>query len=289
MKTLSRSSAIVAFLLASPAFAGGLEPAAAAADELAELDGVVAQADDEDDDEEQTPLPPEAANYRNLNRAAYDQLLYSTGFDADALAACGEETDVRIRERSVTRRVPFTLYVLPDGGLRAEYTGEEAEDDDEATIAECVGDAMADMELNDAPEELRESKYRYIWYDANFYPRRRTRHAEIISLYTLSGVSAAVGVGAFIAARNDEADAEERLAAVVDGEDMTVAQTNASERPDRFRAAGFAMVGVSVASFVGATLLQTANRNIERRENPVLVFSPGSPTGDLGFTLSSQF
>jgi hypothetical protein len=36
-------------------------------------------------------------------------------------------------------------------------------------------------------------------------------------------------------------------------------------------------------------VLYSGNRNIEGRENPVLVLSPGSPTGDLGFTLSSQF
>ena len=253
----------------------------------------------------------DSIHYRFLSRLEYERFKEETGFDVGALMSCRDPETVGRRERAVTNRVPFELRIDDEGGLVVEYLGEEndtegedaedegddsggddsegdgdAEEEEPVTIQGCIDDALEEMELEEISEEYFASKYRYTYYDSTYYARRRMRHGEITGLYTLSGISAAVAVGSLIAARNDDAEREEMLATI---SEESYEYENISNRALRFRRAGWSMVGVSVASFVGATLLHRANRDIESRENPILVLSPGSPTGDLGFTLSSQF
>lgn len=268
MITATRTFALIATLfLASTALADDAEGTEEATEE-----------------EEPLPeLPSDAGDYRYLSRIEHEALLDATGFDPDALMGCRDEEDTRIRERAVTNRIPYTLYTLPDGGIFVQYDGD---DDEDGEIAECLLEETVDMEASDVPEELRNGRFRYTWYESTYWPQRRMRHAEIIGLYTLSAVSAGVGVGAFVAARNDDSEMEDRLAGVPEG---SPAATHIEERPDRFRAAAWSMVGISAVSFVAGTLLYTKNRDIESRENPVLVLTPGSPTGDLGFTFSGRF
>ncbi len=225
-------------------------------------------------------LVPSSVRYRFMSREEFFRFEDATGLDTSAFMSCRDADEAGRRERMVTNRIPLEITVAMDGGVAVEYS----EEDEDGEIQECIDEELENMELEDTPAELAGSRFRYIFYDDNYYPRRRTRHSEIIALYTLSGVSAAVGIGSFIAARNDDSEREELLETVGSNE-----YDNISNRATRFRRAGWSMVGISVVSFVSGTLLHTRNRGIERNENPVLVLSPGSPTGDLGFTFSSQF
>ncbi len=254
---------------------------------LALLAAAPALASDDSDDETETvpaPAPPaDDSAYRFLSYPEIVELERTLDFDAGALADCRDENeDVRRRERTVTNRLPYTLYVLADGTLTARYTGD---DDADGEIQECLLEEIGDMELEPADASLANARFRTVGYEHNYYDRRRTRHAEVIALYTLSGVAGAVAIGSFVAADADSREFEERS----QGSSPSAGLARLEDRPDRFRAAGFAMVGVSVVSFVTGTLLNSANRRIENAENPVLVLSPGSPTGDLGFTFSSRF
>jgi hypothetical protein len=227
-------------------------------------------------------LVPDVVRYRFLSREEFLSFEEVTGFDGDEFLSCRDGDTEGRRARLVSNRVPLEITLTSGGDLLVRYTDE----DEDGSIQECVDETLADMELEETPAELVGSRYRYIFYDDNYYSRRRMRHGEIVALYTLSGVSAGVAIGSFIAARNDDAEREEILSTVVED---SYDYDNVSNRALRFRRAGWSMVGLSVASFVGATLLYSGNRDIEGRENPVLVLSPGSPTGDLGFTLSGQF
>jgi hypothetical protein len=227
-------------------------------------------------------LVPDAIRYRFMSREEFFRFEDATGLNATEFLSCIDGEDAGRRERLVTNRIPLEITVAADGGLTIMHT----EEDEDGSIQECVDDELDGMELEETPAEFAGSRFRYIYYEDNYYSRRRTRHSEIIALYTLTGISAAVGVGSFIAARQDDAEREELLSFSVEG---TPEYDNLAQRATRFRRAGWSMVGVSVVSFVTGTLLYTRNREIENSENPVLVFSPGSPTGDLGFTLSSQF
>lgn len=227
-------------------------------------------------------LVPDAIRYRFMSREEFFRFEEATGLDATEFMSCRDADDAGRRERLVTNRMPLEITVAGDGGVAIAYS----EEDEDGEIQDCIDEALEDMELEDTPAEFASTRFRYIFYDDNYYARRRTRHSEVIALYTLTGVSAAVGIGSFIAARNDDAESDELLGTLREG---SPEYDNLDQRATRFRRAGWSMVGVSLVSFVGGTLLHTRNRQIENNENPVLVFSPGSPTGDLGFTLSSQF
>lgn len=235
------------------------------------------------DDAPARVLPESALQGRFLQDVEFTRFTVETGFDVDALTSCRDaDVEAGRRQRVVTNTVPFTLFVLEDGSVYVRYDGD---DDEDGEIQECLLEKLDDMELGTAPDSMAGSRYRHMWYDSTFRPQRRMRHGEIIALYTLSGVSAGVAIGSFVAARADDREADERVVGVAG----SPAVTHIEQRPDRFRAAGWSMLGVSLASFVGGTLLYTSNRDIENRENPVLVVSPGSPTGGLGFTLSGRF
>lgn len=299
---------------AEPAAATEVAPAAEADDaeaEAAEPDDAEAEAA-----EPQATLPGPLAieavvdapllasfQYRFLTRLEFERFEEETGFDATSLMSCREADSAGRRERMVTNRLPLDITITQDGDVVVEYTGEDdelsADDEDDAgdegssegdgedlSVQGCIDDKLEEMELDEVPGDLRGSRYRYTYYDSTYFARRRTRHGEITALYTLSGVSAAVAVGSLVAARHDDAEREEILSTVPED---SYQYENVSNRALRFRRVGWSMVGVSVASFVGATLLHRSNRDIEGRENPILVLSPGSPTGDLGFTLSGQF
>ena len=240
---------------------------------------------------------PDAVRYRFLTRTEFRRFEEETGFDGMSYLACRDADDARNRQRLVTNRIQLDITLTSDGEVQVVYAGDDGDaaaaadadaddDDDGLSTQECVSETLEDAELEETPEDLKGTRYRYTFYDHNYYGRRSMRHAEVVALYTLSGASAGVAVGSFIAARNDDAEREEILSTVVED---SYEYDNVSNRALRFRRAGWSMVGLSVASFVGATALYSGNRNIEGRENPVLVLSPGSPTGDLGFTLSSQF
>lgn len=241
---------------------------------------------DEDEESVPAPAPPgdsTAYRYQTLDeQLAIDAL---SGFNHGALLDCRDgvdDDDIGRRERMVTNHVPYTLFVLDDGTLTARYEGG---DDPDGEIQECMLEEIGDMDLEPVPAELTQTRAGLHIYDDNYYDRRRQRHAEIIALYTLSGVAGGVAIGSFVAARADDRELENRDTFTASGP----GRARLEDRPDRFRAAGWSMVGVSVVSFVAGTMLHTRNREIESNENPVLVFSPGSPTGDLGFTFSSRF
>lgn len=243
-------------------------------------------AEETTDEEEATPAPapPEdLSSYRFLSYPEEQALERAIEFDGNAFLDCRDGLeDVPRREREVTNRVPFTLIVLADGTVTARYDGD---DDADGEIQECLLEELGDMELEPADSAYASSRYRWRFYDHNYYDRRRTRHAEMIALYTLGGVTAGTAVGMFVAAGNDEDDMDERTAGISPGP----ALDRLEDRPRRFRTAGYVMTGVSVVSFVSAAILTVKNRQIENAENPVLVLSPGAPTGDLGFTFTSRF
>jgi hypothetical protein len=198
------------------------------------------------------------------------------------LTKCVDETEPEMRQRLVTRYAPLQVTVDDAMAVHVTYRG----DDPDGEVQSCIDEALEEMELEEVPSEYAGFDCTFHSYTDNYYQRRRMRHGEIIALYTLSGVSAGIAVGSFVAARNDESELSSRLEGVAAD---SPSRRNITQRADRFRTAAWAMTGVSIASFVAGTLLYSANRDIEDRENPVLAFSPSAPGTQLGFSLSGQF
>ncbi|MCB9506598.1 MAG: hypothetical protein H6700_10190 [Myxococcales bacterium] len=242
--------------------------------------------------------------------AQFEMLLDAAGVNIDAFVECGtaEEDDDRKHEWRAPRGVDsidvVRFEVLEDGTLGAAYILDfltQATSD--ADIDQCVDEALAklvscdedDLDCDpDAPRpdvsELAAqlgiaagSHFSTDVYGYNYADRQVARRGFVIGLYTLSVATAASGVGAFVAARHDDSDLAD-----LDLGSSNGAQ-NLRDRPDRFRRAAWSMVGVSLTSFVTATLLNERHRDIERRENPTLVVAPGAEGADVGLTLTTRF
>lgn len=232
--------------------------------------------------------------YRTLSGAEYDRLQRETGFDGGELLDCVAEEEPGRRERMVTRVLLYSLFVEQDGTFRIEYRGDEENDadpDDDQSVQECIEEKLAEQQegedatMEPAPEEFRGGRYTWTWYSDNYHSQRIKRHGEIIGLYTLSGVSLGVGIGALVAAGNegDRSDQD------IQSEEVQQAESGRS-REQRFRRAGWTMIGVSTVAFIGADILLVRNRRIERDENPWWASTaPVGPQGSLGFSYATRF
>lgn len=230
------------------------------------------------------------ANYRPLTSTEARSLERLVNFNRSAVLGCVESAEVGRRERAVTQRMPFMITLDGEGVFGVRFTGEEEIDatpDDGKTVQECVDTIVEGLEYEEVPAEYRNSRYSWIIYDDTYFTQRRKRHSEIIALYTLSAVSLGSGIGALVAAGNDREDADEPSTTSLDA--GAVDRNTFDERADRFRIAGWTMIGVSAASFIGADILLIRNRRIERNENPYFAASPVGPNGSLGLSFSGRF
>ena len=234
--------------------------------------------------------PPPMAGLRSLDPTESRTLERLVDFETGALMACVVTTETGRRERAVTQRMPFMVTVDAEGVLAVRYTGEEDNDatpDDGKTVQECVDAIVATLEYDDVPQAYRSSRYSWSLYNDTYLTQRRKRHSEIIALYTLSAVSLGSGIGALVAAGNDRDDAAAPSVTSLDAGEVD--RNTFDERADRFRIAGWTMIGVSAASFIGADILLIRNRRIERNENPYFAASPVGPNGSLGLSFSGRF
>ncbi|MFT6629048.1 MAG: hypothetical protein ACJA1R_002322 [Flavobacteriales bacterium] len=229
---------------------------------------------------------PQLDSYRSLSGAEFRALERVSGFDAGDLLGCVEGAELGRRETWIEQRVPFIVLVDGEGVLTVRYTGEEDVDatpDDDESVQGCMDEKVEEQELEPLDDDrFTLSNYSWIWYDATYASMRRHRHSEIIALYTLSGVSLGTGIGALVAAGNDNSSAGS-------GNDGSDFSSSRSDRSRRFKRAGWTMIGVSAVSFIAADILLIQNRRIERRENPYWAAAPVGPDASLGFSLSTRF
>lgn len=241
---------------------------------------------------ETSPTRLQYDSYRTLSGAQYREFERLSDYDSSPLLACVEDEgeDFGRRERGVTQYLPFRVIIDEAGALTVRYEGDgenDATPDDDETIQDCIDEIVEGQEIEDVPEQFWGSTYRWTYWNDNYLTQRRKRHSEIIALYTLSAVSLGTGIGALVAAGNDRDEASERANVSLDG--PTGSGNALNDRADRFRIAGWTMIGVSAVSFIGADILLIRNRRIERAENPYFAASPVGPGGSLGLSFSGRF
>ncbi len=258
-------------LAAAPALAQEVD-AAAPTDELSGAEDVDAETEGAD-----APAHTERT-YRYISSSEWRRLDAMIDFDQAVMSGCTEAAESGPRERAVTNITRYRFFVWEDG-YEILYTGD---DDLDGEIQTCLEEELEELELDDPPAEFAGSAFNWTVYEDTYYTQRRKRHAEIIALYTLSGVSLATGVGSLVAANREANDADEQPGSAI-------GMQNREDREDRFRRAGWSLIGISIASAIGGDILFFRNRAIERDENPMLGVAPVSPTGGLGLTLSSRF
>ncbi len=229
-------------------------------------------------------------NYRTMSGSEYRDFARHHDIDLGSFMSCVDSTETGRRERAVTARMPLVVQVDGEGVVSVRYTGEEDNDatpDDDETVQDCVDGKVEGAEWEPVEEQFHLSQYSWIYYDDNYFTQRRKRHSEIIALYTLSAVSLGTGIGALVAAGNDRDDASDDSDFSLQAGDPDRSSLN--ERADRFRIAGWTMIGVSAVSFIGADILLIRNRRIEQAENPYFAASPVGPGGTLGLSFSGRF
>ena len=225
--------------------------------------------------------------YRALSRNEFARLERETGLNASAFLSCVESGSAGRRERLVSASMALEVFVEADGSLRVMYRGGEEADatpDNDESVQDCVDTALEGQGTEAASDELRSASFAMSAYSDNFASQRTQRQGEIIGLYTLSGVSLGLGIGSLIAAGGESGgDDEFQSERVADA-------SSSRSREQRFRRAGWTMIGVSTAAFIGAEVLYIRNKRIERDENPWWASTvPVGPNGSLGLNYATRF
>ena len=225
--------------------------------------------------------------YRALSRNEFARLERETGLNASAFLSCVESGSAGRRERLVSASMALEVFVEADGSLRVMYRGGEEADatpDNDESVQDCVDTALEGQGTEAASDELRSASFAMSAYRDNFASQRTQRQGEIIGLYTLSGVSLGLGIGSLIAAGGESGgDDEFQSERVADA-------SSSRSREQRFRRAGWTMIGVSTAAFIGAEVLYIRNKRIERDENPWWASTvPVGPNGSLGLNYATRF
>jgi len=217
--------------------------------------------------------------------AAFDAFIDAISFSYDDAVACmaSSKTEPGRRERTVTQYVPLVFNVDDDRVVRVTVEG--ATDEEQVCLDELFLSEGEPTVVPDSVDVATPMRYRVDYYDSTYREQQQRRQHEVIALYTVSATTAAFGIGAFIAARRDA----DYVASLDGSSSPSPVDRNLRDRPDRYRKAAWSMIGVSLASFVGGTLLFERHRDIERAQNPVLVVRPGAVGADAGISFEARF